>query len=146
GGLEGAARAAGRADLARREQLPARGEEVVLHARRVVLRVVVALDRQLVFAEPRGDLLRGPAGRDVGGLGLVALLRGVLGGLEEAEQRRRSVDPARTGVQDVRLPVVELELGGGADLLLGAGGVGDTREADRDLVGALLLDLGLGDA
>ena len=48
--------------------------------------------------------------------------------------------------QRVRLPVVELEPRGLADDLLGARDVADVRQADRDLVAAGGLDLGLGDA
>ena len=45
----------------------------------------------------------------------------------------------------VRLPVVELEPGRRADLLLGPGGVVDVRQPDGDLVAAEGLDLRLGD-
>jgi hypothetical protein len=48
--------------------------------------------------------------------------------------------------QRVRLPVVELEPGGGADLLDGAGRVRDVRQRDGDLVASGGLDLRLGHA
>jgi hypothetical protein len=48
--------------------------------------------------------------------------------------------------EDVRLPVVEVELGRRADLLLGLVGVLDVGQRDVDLVGARPLDLGLRDA
>ena len=44
------------------------------------------------------------------------------------------------------LPVVEVQLGGRADLLRGALGVLDAGQADLDLVVARALELGLGDA
>ena len=48
--------------------------------------------------------------------------------------RRRRTAVRAVGAEDVRLPVVELELGGGADLLARALGVLHVRQADRDLV------------
>ena len=48
--------------------------------------------------------------------------------------------------QRVGFPVIEVQLGGGADLALGALGVLDVGQADRDLIAAGGLDLGLGDA
>ena len=56
-----------------------------------------------------------------------------------------SVRPALR-VEDVRFPVVEVQLGGGADLLGGAVGVRDAREVDLDLLAAEQLQLRLGDA
>ena len=49
-------------------------------------------------------------------------------------------------VEDVRFPVVEEQLGRGADLAGGLLGVLDAREVDLDLVLARLEELGLGDA
>ena len=49
-------------------------------------------------------------------------------------------------VEDVRFPVVEEQLGGGADLPGGVLGVLDAREVDLDLVLAGSEELGLGDA
>ena len=48
--------------------------------------------------------------------------------------------------QRVGLPVVEVQLGRRADLALGARGVLDVGQPDRDQVAARRLDLGLGDA
>ena len=132
------------ADLARREQLArdasARAEQVVLVARRVVLAVVVPLDLLLVVPELALDRRRGAARRDVHRLRARMLLRSGLDRREDVEGRLRLVRR-----EQVRLPVVELELRRRPDLLLGAGRVLDRRETDRDLVCACLLDLGLRD-
>ncbi len=68
---------------------------------------------------------------------------------ERPQARARNRVAARVDrrpLDEVRLQVVELELRRLADDLGGAGGVEDAGEVDRDLVGALPADLGLGDA
>jgi hypothetical protein len=65
--------------------------------------------------------------------------RRLLDRLVEAGDRRARV------ADDVLLPVVEVELGGGADLLLGPVQVLDAGQADGDLLRAEALDLRLGD-
>jgi hypothetical protein len=142
--------------LRARQQLVAGAEEVVLLAARVVLLVVEALDGLLVVRVDAGlPELRhvGAGSRDVVGLGERLGLRGALHSVEQARQRlvgwavveRLLPQLLAVGADHVRLPVVELQLRRGADLLLGAGGILHARQADVDLVGALLLDLGLRD-
>ena len=144
--------AAGPARRRSRTAGPCRSRRVVVAARE---RLLVGPDRQLVGAEQvvlgrGGVVLRGRpvrrqvrARRHVVGLGLRLLLRRHLGGLEERLGARvRGVGPAVA--EHVRLPVVELELRGGAHLLMARSGVLHVGQADRDLVAAGALDLGLG--
>ena len=119
-----------------------RAEQVVLGRARVVAAVVVLLDLLLVAMEAPHDVLRGTAGRDVGRLRPRLRLRRHHRRLEE--RRRARVGRVRPAVAEhVRLPVVELQLRGGADLLLGPLRVLDVGQADRDLILSGLLDLGL---
>ncbi len=78
------------------------------------------------------------------GRGVVVVLDGLL--LGRALDRRIEAHDRRLRAADhVFLPVVEEQLRGRADLLLGALEVLDARQAHRDLVVAEPLDLGLGD-
>jgi hypothetical protein len=61
-------------------------------------------------------------------------------------RRQQGRDRLAIRRERVSLPVVEVELGGRADLLLRASDVLDARQADRDLVSARALDLRLADA
>ena len=137
-----------------REQLVAgRVRLLVAFFRRLVVRPeqVVAIGRRVVLAVGLfgGQALVGVR-RDVRLLGLRLSLRRALGGGVQAVDASLRVRVAGTGhaarADDVRLPVVELELSRRAHLLLGALRVLNVRQADRDLVLARALDLGLGDA
>ncbi len=137
------------------------GQQVLAVRGRVVLalaeRLLVGADRQAVRAEQVVLVAGGVvllvglfrrqvrARRHVVLLGLRLLLRSHLGGLvERLGARVRGVRPAVA--EYVRLPVVELELRRRAHLVDGALRVLHVRQADRDLVAAGALDLGLGDA
>ena len=138
------------------------GQQALAGGRRVVIalhqRLAVGADRIAVGAEQvvavggravvlLVGLLRREvrARRHVGLLGLrLLLLRELRGVVERLRAGERHVRPVR--VEHVRLPVVELELRGGAHLLDRALRVLHARQADRDLVAAGALDLGLGDA
>jgi hypothetical protein len=127
-------------------------EEVVARFRD---RAVLAVLNRLLF----GGEFRGPVGIGVsaGGdqqfvleaLGVAARVLPAFFGLFERPRRRLLAGTAADrplGADQVRLPVVEEELGGGADLVDRPFGVGDVGEADRDLGLAEARDLGLGDA
>ncbi len=120
-------------------------------------------DRALFFAAVDRFLFRGELGGRVGGrvgagddqlLGLEAF--GVPTGgfpflFEGFERSRRRLLTGMgadhgLGADQVRLPVVEVELGGAADLFGGAVGIGDAGQADGDLVVAEAGHFGLGDA
>ncbi len=91
-------------------------------------------------------------GRRADVVALRVLLGGELDRVVEARRRllvevgRRHLLGLRIERDDVRLEVVEVELGGVADLVDRALRVLDVREADLDLVGPERRDLGLGDA
>jgi hypothetical protein len=116
-----------------------RVEEVVAVGRGVVLLVGLLL-REVV----------GRVGREVGLLRLRLSDRRALDGRVQAVDAAGRIRIARARLSvcadDVRLPVVELQLRRGPNLLLGAVGVRDVRQADRDLVRPGALDLRLGDA
>ncbi len=136
------------------ERLLARGARVVVAGAH---RLLVRPDRELVGTEEvvarRGGgvvLTVGLGGgevrarRHVGGLRLRLLLGCRLGG--GVQRLAPRVGRVRPAAEHVRLPVVELELGGGAHLLDGALRVLHVGEADGDLIRPGALDLGLGHA
>ena len=104
-----------------------------------------------------GELDRVVGGREGAGedqllvLGLLGVAPGVFHALSALSARRRRLLAGVAAdrllrADQVRLPVVEVELGGGPDLVDRPLRVGDVGQADRDLVGAEARDLGLGDA
>ncbi len=118
-------------------------------------RGLARLRRLAVVERLLGLLVERVEARRVGGAVVAVALRVALGGLEdravEARDRRPAVGvlvrvrPAVL-VEDVGFPVVEEQLGGGADLLGGALGVVLARQVDLDLVLAGLEQLRLGHA
>ena len=120
-----------------------------------VERLLARRARQAVVERLLGGLVerveaRG-GGRLTGRRHLDVALGGALDRVVEAGDRLLpAVDLGVVGlavlVEDVRFPVVEEELGGGADLARGALGVLDARQVDLDLVLARARDLRLGDA
>ena len=120
-----------------------------LERRRLGLGGVAVVERAL------GDLVEGVEASGVGRVVVAVRLLRALGGtldrlVETGDRLLAAVELVVVGpavlVEDVRFPVVEEQLGGGADLVGGALGVVDARQVHLDLVASEQLELGLGHA
>ena len=121
----------------------------------VLERGLARVRRSAVVVRLLGLLVERVEARGVGGVVVAVDLRlalgGLLDGVVEARDRLTAVGVLvrvrlAVLVEDVGFPVVEEQLGGGADLLRGALGVLDARQVDLDLRVAGLQQLRLGDA